>query len=241
MAQRTAAASEIAPGGTLRAGAIGIRVMHGVAEPVGQFIADRLGVTYEPVVYSDPRDYAQSFGKGEWDIAMGARVLAPTDSADITPDVWLVDLLYLAAPGGDLTHIDQIDQPGRKIGAVLNSPSDRYLTGTLKSAELVCIPLSSNFTDEAIALLREGKIDALGADFGFIDSMVEIFTEARIIPGAYTSVRVAAALPKGLSEAAFATLVETLNEAKEAGIVQESIDQAGLQNGVRVAPSNSDD
>jgi polar amino acid transport system substrate-binding protein len=236
MAQPTTA-SEIAPNGTLRVGAIGIRVMHGVAEPVGQFIANRLGVSYEPVVYSDPRDYAQSFGKGEGDIAMGARVLAPTDGADLTPDVWLVDLLYLAAPGRDLTNIDQIDLPGRKIGAVLNSPSDRYLSGALKSAELVSVPLSSNFAADAVELLRNGKIDALGADFGFIDSMVETYAEAKIIPGAYTSVRVAAALLKGRSDAAVATLLETLNEAKRNEIVQEAIDQAGLRNGVRVAPS----
>lgn len=236
MAQPTPA-SELAPAGTLRAAAIGIRVMNGVAEPVGQFIAKRLGASFEAVVYSDPRAYAQSFGKGEWDIAMGARVLAPADGVDLTPDVWLVDLLYVAAPGRDLTDKDQIDQPGRKIGAVLNSPSDRHLTEALKSAEIVRIPLSPNFADDVVGFLRSGEIDALGADFGFVESVVERYAEANIIPGAFTSVPVAAALPKGRSEAASALLVEILNEAKRTGIVQQAIDQAGVGNGVRVAPS----
>jgi polar amino acid transport system substrate-binding protein len=235
MAQPTTA-SELAPTGILRGAAIGIRVMHGVAEPVGQFIAKRLGAAFEAVVYSDPHAYAQSFGKDEWDIAIGARVLAPTDEADLTPDVWLVDLLYLAAPGCDLTNIDQIDQPGRKIGAVLNSPSDRYLTGELKTAEIVRIPLSSNFAADVVELMRSGEIDALGADFGFIESIVKIYAEAKVIPGAFTSVHVAAALPKGRSEAALAKLVEILDEAKRAGVVQEAIDQAGLRNGLRVGP-----
>ena len=235
MAQSTFA-SELAPTGILRGAAVGIRVLHGVAEPVGQFIANRLGASFEAVVYPNPHAYAQSFGKGEWDIAIGPRVLAPTDGADLTPDVWLIDLLYLAAPGRDLTNIDQVDHPGRKIGAVQNSPSDRYLTETLKSAEIVRIPLSPNFSADAVELLRSGEADAIGADFGLIDAIVESYPEAKIIPGAFTSIRVAVALPKGRSEAALAKLVEILNEAKRTGIVQEAIDQAGLRNGLRVGP-----
>ena len=210
--------------------------MGGVAEPVGQFIADRLGASFEFVAYPDPRAYAQSFGKGDWDMAMGARVLVPPGSAELTPDTWLVDLSYVAAPGRNLTSMDQIDQPGRKIGAVLNSPSDRHMTGSLKYAELVRIPLSPNFSADVAELLRGGNIDALGADVGFIESVVERYSEAKIVPGAFTSVRVAAALPKGRSAAALAMLTEILNEAKRNGIVQQAIDQAGLQNGLRVGP-----
>jgi hypothetical protein len=49
-----APSSEIAPTGKLRTAMIGIRVLGGVAEPVGKFIADRLGVSFEPVVYPNP-------------------------------------------------------------------------------------------------------------------------------------------------------------------------------------------
>lgn len=231
-----ATASEIAPGGTLRGGAIGIRVMGGVAEPVGRFVADRLGAAYQPVVYADPKAYAQSFGTGDWDMAMGARVLVPAETADLTPDIWLVDLLYVAAPGCGLTAIDQIDRSGRRIGAVLNSPSDRHLTDALTAAELVRIPLSPTFADDVVKLLRGGEIDALGADYGFIESVIERCPEAAMLPGAFTSVRVAAALPKGRSAAALTTLEDILSEAKTTGVVQQAIDQAGLQNGLRVAP-----
>jgi hypothetical protein len=56
-------------------------VLGGVAEPLGKFIAMKLGVSYEPVMYPNPEAYVQSFGKGEWDIAIGPRVLAPPDKA----------------------------------------------------------------------------------------------------------------------------------------------------------------
>src|SRR5579863_9805120 len=150
-------AAEIAPTGKLRGAVIGIRVLGGVAEPIGRFIANRFGVSFEPVVYPNPHAYEESFGKGEWDIAIGPGVLAPSDKADVTPDVWLIDLLYLAAPRRKFLSAEQVDRSGAKVGTIQNSPSDRFLTRTLKSAELVRIPLTSNFPADAVELLRSGK------------------------------------------------------------------------------------
>jgi polar amino acid transport system substrate-binding protein len=79
---QTSPASEIAPGGKLRVGVIAITVLGGVAEPVAKFVGQKLGAAVELVMYPNPEAYLQSFGKGEWDIAIGPRVLAPTDKAD---------------------------------------------------------------------------------------------------------------------------------------------------------------
>jgi hypothetical protein len=228
--------SEIAPSGKLRGAVIGIRVLGGVGEPIGKFIAAKLGVPFESVVYRNPQAYEQSFGKGEWDIAIGPRVLAPADKADVTPDVWLIDLLYLAAVGNEFASADQVDRPGVKVGTIQNSPSDRFLTRTLKSAQLVRLPLSPDFPGDAIEMLRGGKAHVFGADSGLIDSIAGGYPGAKIVAGAFNTVRVAVALPKGRSSAAQAKLVEIVNEAKQAGVVQKAIEQAGLRNGVRVAP-----
>jgi hypothetical protein len=62
------------------------------------------------------------------------------------------------------------------------------------------------------------------------------FPEGKIVPGAFNTVRVAFALPKGRSAASQARLAELLAEAKRTGIVLKAIEQAGLRTGVRVAP-----
>jgi hypothetical protein len=74
---QTSPASEIAPGGTLRGGMIAITVLWGVAEPVARFVGQKLGAAVEPVMYPNPEAYLESFGKNEWDIAIGPPVLAP--------------------------------------------------------------------------------------------------------------------------------------------------------------------
>lgn len=59
---------------------------------------------------------AQSFGKGEWDIAIGPKVLAPAEKADVTADLWLIPLIYVAAPGHEFANASQVDRRGVKIG-----------------------------------------------------------------------------------------------------------------------------
>src|SRR3954467_73431 len=154
---QTSPASEIAPAGKLRVGMIAITVLGGVAEPVARFVGQELGAAVEPVMYPNPEAYLQSFGKGEWDIAIGPRVLAPADKADSTANLWAISLVYVAAPGMEFRDIASIDKTGVKIGTIRGAPSDRVLTREIKAAELIRIPLSPTIAADAADLLRSGK------------------------------------------------------------------------------------
>jgi polar amino acid transport system substrate-binding protein len=232
---QSAPVTEIATNGKLRSGSISIRVLGGVAEPVGRFIATRLGVSYEPVMYPNPEAYVQSFGKGEWDIAIGPRVLAAPDQADSGADLWLIDLIYVAAPGKSFADVG-LDRPGVKVGVIQGSPSDRFLSHNLKAAEIVRIPLSAEISADADELLRSGKADVFGVDSGVGYPAADGLPGAKIVPGTFSVVRVAVALPKGRSSEAQAKIEEIVSEAKRIGIVEGAIEAAGLK-GVRVAPN----
>jgi hypothetical protein len=157
--------TEIAPGGKLRVALIGVRVLGGVGEPVGKFLSDRLGLPFEAVTYRNPQAYEESFAAPAWDVAIGPRVLAPADKADATSDAWLIELLYLSTPGRTFAAVSEVDRAGVKIGTIQNSPSDRFLSHTLKSAVLVRLRLSPKFPADAIDMLRNGTADVFGADF----------------------------------------------------------------------------
>jgi polar amino acid transport system substrate-binding protein len=226
-------AAEIAPGAKLRVGMIAITVLGGVAEPVARFIGQRLGAAVEPVMYPNPEAYLQSFGKGEWDIAIGPRVLAPEDKADSTADLWVISLVYVAAPGREFPDIASVDKAGVKIGTIRGAPSDRVLTREIKAAEIVRIPLSPTIAADAAELLRSGKADVFGADSGVGYPAAEALPGAKVVPGAFAMVRVAAALPKGRSIAAQSALATLVEEAKQSGVVQKAIEAKGLK-GVNV-------
>jgi polar amino acid transport system substrate-binding protein len=228
---QTAPASEIAPSGKLRVGMIAIAVLGGVAEPIANFIGQKLGAPVELVMYPNPDAYLESFGKGEWDVAIGPRVLAPADKADSTADLWVISLVYVAAPGQEFRDIASVDKAGVKIGTIRGAPSDRVLTREIKAAEIVRIPLSPTIAADAAELLRSGKANVFGADSGVGYPAAEALPGAMIVPGTFATVRVA---PKGRSAAAQAALATFIDEAKQTGAVQKAIDAKGLK-GVNVA------
>jgi polar amino acid transport system substrate-binding protein len=226
--------AEIAPGAKLRVGMISITVLGGVAEPVARFIGQKLGAVVEPVMYPNPEAYLQSFGKGEWDIAIGPRVLAPADKADSTANLWAISLVYVAAPGTEFPDIASVDKAGVKIGTIRGAPADLVLTREIKAAEIIRIPLSPTIAADAADLLRSGKANVFGADSGVGYPAAEALPNAKIVPGAFGTVLVAMALPKGRSPAAQALLATLVEEAKQTGIVQKAIDAKALK-GVTVA------
>jgi hypothetical protein len=177
------ASTEVAPGGKLRVGMIAITVLGGVAEPVARFVGQKLGAAVEPVMYPNPEAYLQSFGKGEWDMAIGPRVLAPADKADSTANLWAISLVYVAAPGIEFPDIASVDEVGVKIGTILGAPSDRVLTREIKAAEIVRIPLSPTIAVDAADLLRSGKANVFGADSGVGYPAAEALTGAKIVAG----------------------------------------------------------
>ena len=142
--------SEIAPLGKLRVATNGDnpllvmrtpdgKMVGGVALDVGKFIAAKLGVSFEAVVYANADAYTQSFGKGEWDIAIGPPTPLVAEKADFGPDLILVDFMYVAAPGREFANAAQVDRPGVKIGVGRNS------TGLLNPQSL-CGPAEEGST-----------------------------------------------------------------------------------------------
>ena len=203
-----------------------------VALDVGKFIAKKLGVPLELVLYPDSNTYTQSVGKGEWDIGIGPPIALVAQKADFGPDLLLVDHVYIAAPGQEFADAAQVDRPGVKIGVGKNSAQDVFLSRTLKSVELV--RMVGGRTD-AIETLRGGKASLWAGNATQAQAIVAGLPGAKIVPGAFNTERSSVALPKGRSSAARGKIAEVVNEAKKTGIVQKAIEEAGLR-GVRVAP-----
>ena len=234
--------SEIAPTGKLRvASSAGISVLlartsdgkitAGVVIDVGKFIAEKLGVPFELVTYSSADTYAQSFGKGEWDIGFGARTPLVADKADFIIDVVLTDYMYVAAPGREFADAAQVDRPAVKIGVGRNSTSDQFLSRMLKSAELVRISSGS----AGIDALRTGEGDVWATSASNVQQVIDRLPGAKLVPGAFMSDRYMVTLPKGKSSAAQSKLAEIVKEAKKTDVVRKAIEQLGLK-GVRAAP-----
>jgi len=240
-AQQTLA-SEIAPGGRLRVGfQIGSPILakrasdgsvSGVVVDLGMFIAQRIGVAFDPVVYANQEAYAQSFGKDEWDVVIGVRSRLAEEWTDMSPDFMLADAMYIGAPGREFTDATKIDRPGVKVGVSQGGGSDQNLSRALKSAQVVRV---SGGVPNAVEALRTGAVDVWAANPVTLQEIEDALPGSRVVPGAWTTARYAASLPKGRTVAARDKLAEIVNEAKRTGVVKDSVERAGFK-GVRVAP-----
>jgi polar amino acid transport system substrate-binding protein len=107
-----------------------------------------------------------------------------------------------------------------------------FLLDTCRKENLASEQLEG--TKVAVETLRSGNADVFASSAQFAHAVAAGLPSAKIIPGAFLSVRMAVALPKGRSSVAQSKLAEIINEAKRTGIVQRAIDESGLQ-GVRAA------
>jgi len=240
-AQQTVA-SEIAPSGSLRVGfQIGSPILAkrapdgsviGVVVDLGRFIAEHLGVTFVPVIYANQEAYARSFGLGEWDMVIGVSSALVREQTDIGPDFMLADAMYIAAPGREFADASKIDRPGIKVGVSRGGGSDQNLSRALTSAQVVRVP---GGVPNAVEALRNGTVDVWAANPVTLQEIEVALPGSKVVPGAWTTGRYAASLPKGRSTAAQIRLAEIVTDAKRTGVVQKAIERAGFK-GVRVAP-----
>jgi len=234
-------ATEIAPSGSLRVGfQTGSPILakrapdgsvSGVVVDLGRFIAEKLGVAFTPVVYANQEAYAESFGKGEWDMVIGVASTLAKENTDMGPDFMVADAMYIAAPGREFADATSIDHPGVKVGVSRGGGSDQFLSRALKSAQVVPVP---GGVPNAVEALRTGAVDVWAANPVTLREIEDALPGSVIVPGAWTTGRYAASLPKGRSLAARHRLAEIVDEAKQTGVVQKAIDRAGFK-GVRVA------
>jgi polar amino acid transport system substrate-binding protein len=225
--------TELAPTGSFRVGMNGNNAtlvrrnadgtVDGLSADLGRFIAGRLGVPFEAVLYESAAPYTASFGTDEWDIILTGKNAVVAECLDFSADLFVIDYGYVAAPGRDFADPTQVDRAGVRIAVPRRASADVYLSRTLKSAELVRV---DGNLDAAIELLRTGHADLYASSIDAAHAIAGRLQGARVV-GAFHAVTFAVAMPKGRSAAAMVQLTQLVNEAKAAGIVQGALDQAG--------------
>ena len=232
---------ELAPTGRFRVGMNGNNTalvmrnadgtVGGLCAELGRFIAAKLGVPYEPLVYESAAPFTASFTRSEWDIIITGRNATVEKVLDVSAELFSVEYVHVAAPGREFASVAQVDTPGVRIAVPRNASADVFLSRTLKSAQLVRVdgPL-----DVAVELRRAGSADVYSSSINSGQTLEKRLPGAKIV-GTFYAVPFNVTTQKGLSPAAHARLVQLINEAKASGLVRKALEQANAQ-GVRYAP-----
>src|SRR5262249_35668484 len=132
-----AARSDLAPTGKLRVGLIlsnqvlvskdpQTGELRGVTVVLGKALAQRLGIPFEAVGYSNPPALVQSFGRSEWAVAFLAFDPARAQDVDFSPPYMVVDNTYLVPPASKVESVEAVDRPGLKVAVPDRSAPDLF-------------------------------------------------------------------------------------------------------------------
>ena len=204
----------------------------GFAAAVGGYIAAKLGVPLETIVYSGSEAYTASFEADEWDIIVTGRNPFALTKVGFGPDIILTEYVFVARPGFEIAAASEVDRPGVRVGVPRNASADAFLKDRLKAAELI---RTDGTTATALAMMRDGKMDVYGTIASSVGVIAGQLPGARLVPGVFNTVGFAVAMPKSRSVAAVAALSGIVAEAKKAGVIRRIIEETGAQ-GAIVAP-----
>ncbi len=240
--QPTAAAvAALAPTGTLRAAInlsnfLLVTGKSDAGDPVGvspdmaATLAKQLGVDLELLRYKSPGEVADDGISGNWDIGNIGAEPKRAEHIDFTAAYCEIQCTYMVPPGSDITSIDQVDQPGRRIASAARAAYDLWLERNLEHAELVQV----SGLDGSFEALVEQNLDALAGLLPRLLTDVERLPGARILDGRFTAVQQAMGTPKDRDPAGFDYLRSFVEAAKASGLVASFIEKHEA-NGLSVA------
>ena len=242
-----AARKELAPTGTLRVGiAVGpsgsplwttrdpkTGKPHGVTVDLGTALAKKLGVPVEMVEHASSGEITNAVDKGTWDVGFMPVDEERKAKVAFGPDYSRGESTYLVAPGSAIRTMEEVDRPGVRVVGVENTTTIRAARRSLKQATVT----GTKGADEMLALMRDGKADALALGRDSLEDFAKMVPGSRVLDGHFWAVGTAIAVAKNKS-AALAYVTEFIEQAKADGTVKRAFDAAGLKS-AKVAPAGA--
>ena len=236
-ADETALRNELAPTGKLRvAVAVGpapsalwaVRDAatgkpRGVTITLGSAMAEKLNVALALVEYASSGEIIAATNSGAWDVTF-----VPVDderkkTVDFGSPYHLLQSTYLVAPGSPIKSLDEVNRPGVRIAGVEGTATFRASTRFAPQAA----PGIVKSPDEAIALMRAGKADAIALSRETIVALLDVLPGSRALDGGFLNSTTAVAVAKN-KPAALAFVRAFIEEAKASGLVRRALDDMGL-------------
>jgi len=231
----------LAPSGTLRVGLYTgtptsilpdpkVGGPKGVGYDLGRALAEKLGVPYEPVVFSKNAEVLEAVRTGKVDAAFTNASAARAKVMDFGPFYLESELGYLVQQGSPVVVLADVDVAGRRVGVTEGSSSDAALSRDLKQATIVRVATVTL----AAEMLAAGQLDVFATNKATLYELAEKAPGSKVLDGQWGVERHAIAIPKG-REQGLAFIGRFTEQAKAQGTVTAAIARSGLR-AAAVAP-----
>jgi polar amino acid transport system substrate-binding protein len=237
-AQESTAVKELIPTGKLRVGVVFAPAAsaffvvkdskgepRGVTVDLALELGRKLGLPVEFMVAPNSGLITDATESGAIDVAF-----MPVDDerkkrVDFGPAYFMIESTYLAAGESGIKTVAEVDRPNVRVVGIANTTTIRAAARSLKNTTIS----AATSVDEAMALLRAGKVDAFALSRDSLRPFVAQLPGSRIVDGGFQQTAIAIAIPKNRPHA-LAYVTAFLEEAKSSGSVRRALDKAGFPN-----------
>jgi polar amino acid transport system substrate-binding protein len=203
----------------------------GVTVDLGTAMAKKLGVPVEFVPYLASGEITNSAAAGVWDVTFMPYDAERAKFVDFGAAYHLLQSTYLVAPGSAIRSVDEVNRAGVRIAGVAATATYRAAEKASPNATFITVP----GVDAAVALMKQGKADAIGLSRESLTGLLPQIPGSRVLDGGFLNSVTAVAVPLN-KPAARAYASEFVEEVKASGLVRRGFDAAGLTTAV-VAPA----
>jgi len=196
----------------------------GVTWDLGQALAARLGVPFEPVVFPRTAEVIEGLKSGKADMTVTNATPARAKDLDFAPPLLAIEQGYLVPAGSKLARATEVERPGVRVGVTKGSTTEGILTRQAKGMTLVPAPSLKG----AAEMLSSGKLDAYATNKAILAELSDRLPGSRILEGRFGVEHMAIGIPKG-RDAGLAYLRRFADEARADGTVRKAVERSGAR------------
>ena len=199
--------------------------VRGVVVDLVRELARTRGVTVTLVPLASPQRVIDAVRNGEAEIGFVAYNPERAGPVEFSKPYLLVQQTFIVKDDSSIRSIADIDRQGRKLGATRADSIALYLRRTLKQGQLV--ELDDSSPDAVHRMLREGTIDAFGANRQRLTDMARGTTGVRLLAEDLYGVEQTIIVPGGRRDALDAAN-QFIDEVRTSGFLRTSIERSGV-------------
>ena len=197
----------------------------GVVVDLVRELARTRGVPVTLVPLASPQRLIDAVRNGEAEIGFVAYNPERAGPVEFSKPYLLVQQTFIVKDDSLIRSIADIDRQGRKLGATRADSIALYLRRTLKQGQLV--ELDDSSPDAVRRMLREGTIDAFGANRQRLTDMARGATGVRLLADDLYGVEQTIIVPGGRRDALDAAN-QFIDEVRTSGFLRTSIERSGV-------------
>jgi len=199
----------------------------GVGFELGQALAQRMKVPYEPVIHPTPRAVVEAISSGGCDVTFIAQDPDREKIMDFTAVYMSIEHGFLVPSGSPISTMAEVDRPQIRVGVPAGGSVIPPLKRTLKNAEIVGSSMAG-----AAELLRSGQVDVFAANKANLFEISDKVPGSRVLDGRFSVDRFALGVPKG-RDPGLTYVRKFIEDAKSEGLVDAAIKRAGVRGTIK--------